>query len=209
MRTVTIDQHTFCPDLLTETGWLIDVGCRGFNFSNWMIENAPRYYYKDYNFNVYAIDIEHFEKPQNVTIFKQAALTNYKGSVEGYFYGNGTGNFIKGINGKPGSTEDRPVRYETVPTITLKDIYAEIGKDIDLLKLDIEGSEYMVLDQSFEPIPKQITVECHEHCHRELHDKYWPEIFERLCKDYHASLYISEWPQYKFMDCLFIRKDIA
>jgi FkbM family methyltransferase len=204
---ITIDGHTFDNSKLLG-GWVIDAGCRGFEFTNYCLTRSK----------VYALDIEDFTNDPLLSlaashnskfIFKQAALTNYKGSVEGYFYGNGTGNFIEGINGKPGSTEDRPVKYQTIPTITLNDIYAEIGTDIDVLKLDIEGAEYMVLDKSFEPIPKQITVEFHEHVHAHLHNQYWEEIFERLCRDYHASLYIREWPQYKFMDCLFIRKDIA
>jgi FkbM family methyltransferase len=202
----TIDQHTFDERLLNGR-WVIDAGCRGFNFTNYCLDRC----------NVYALDIEDFSNNEDVSIvrkyfskliFKQAALTNYSGQTECYLWGNGYGNFIKGINGEPGSTEDRPVQKITVPAITLQDIYKEIGTDIDLLKLDIEGAEYRVLGEGFEPIPKQITVETHEHCHTDLHNTYWPEIWERLCKDYHASLYISEWPKYKFMDCLFIRKDI-
>lgn len=205
---ITIDGHTFDETLLNG-GWIIDAGCRGFNFSKSL--------YLDLGFapnagRVYALDIEDFSKEVDENsycdIFKQAALTNYTGQTECYLFGNGTGNFIKGINGVPGNTEDRPVQTITVPTITLQDIYNEIGTDIDLLKLDIEGAEYQVLDSSFEPIPKQITVETHEHCHPDMHNAYWPEIFERLCKHYNATLHIREWPQYKFMDCLFIRKDL-
>jgi FkbM family methyltransferase len=199
---MNIDQHTFDQGKLLG-GWTIDAGCRGFEFTKFCLNRGP----------VYALDIEDFKdlpiiQPHQF-IFKQAALTNYNGQTEAYFFGNGTGNFIKGINGVPGDTHDRPVETKMIPTITMKDIYKEIGTDIDLLKLDIEGAEYMVLGQDFETIPKQITVETHEHAHRHLHDAYWPEIFERLCKDYHAILHVSEWPQYKFMDCLFIRKDIA
>lgn len=191
---ITIDGHTFNRELLG-SGWIIDAGCRDFRFC-------------DLGNRVYAIDIEDLKCDEPFTTFKQAALTNYTGQTECYLWGNGTGNFIKGINGEPGNTEDRPVQKTVVPTITLQDIYNEIGIDIDLLKLDIEGSEYFVLDGSFKPIPKQITVETHEHAHKQLHDALWPEIFERLCKDYNATLHIREWPQYKFMDCLFIRKDI-
>jgi FkbM family methyltransferase len=206
---LTIDGHTFDENLLNENlfkepGWVIDAGCRGFNFAYELLIKGR---------NVYAIDIEDLRVPQfdfldNRIVFKQAALTNYTGKTECYLFGNGTGNFIKGINGVPGHSEDRPVQTITVPAITLRGIYNEIGTDIDLLKLDIEGSEYQVLDSSFEPIPKQITVETHEHCHPDQHNAYWPEIFERLCKHYNATLHIREWPQYKFMDCLFIRKDI-
>jgi FkbM family methyltransferase len=202
---ITIDQHTFDQSKLLG-GWTIDAGCRGFNLTKYCLERGP----------VYALDIEDFRNDlpiaaaaSNMLIFKQAALTNYTGQTEAYFFGNGTGNFIKGINQLPENSPERPCETKTIPAITLQDIYKEIGTNIDLLKLDIEGAEYQVLGGDFEPIPKQITVETHEHCHRDLHNTYWPEIFERLCKDYHAILHVSEWPQYKFMDCLFVRKDIA
>jgi len=94
-----------------------------------------------------------------------------------------------------------------VPCITLQDIYNEIGTDIDLLKLDIEGAEYEILE-NLEPIPKQISCEFHEHCHTELHKLYIDKVLEHLCKHYHMNLYIREWPRYLFMDCLFIRKDL-
>lgn len=200
----TIDGHTFDETLL-KGGWVIDAGCRGWSFS--------AHCWAEYASSIYAIDLEGddinnkkvSESPD--VVFKQAALTNYTGQTECYLFGNGTGNFIKGINGVPGNTEDRPVQTITVPTMTLQDIYNEIGTDIDLLKLDIEGAEYMVLE-NIDPIPRQITVEFHEHCHSDLHKTYFDKVFERLCKYYHCNLHIREWPQYKFMDCLFIRKDI-
>lgn len=204
---ITIDQHTFDQSKLLG-GWTIDAGCRGFTVTKYCLERGP----------VYAIDIEDFQNSpefpivgptKNKLIFKQAALTNYSGQTEGYFFGNGTGNFIRGVNQVPENSERRPCETKPIPAIRLDDIYLETGLNIDLLKLDIEGAEYQVLGEGFEPIPKQITVETHEHCHPHPHAIYWPEIFERLCKDYNATLHITEWPQYKFMDCLFIRKDIA
>jgi FkbM family methyltransferase len=200
---ICIDGHTF-DDTLLSGGWVIDAGCRGFNFAS-MCEDLNRS-------KVYAVDIEDLSNESGggkCNIFKQAALSNVSSQTECYLFGNGTANFIKGINETPGNTEDRPVQTITVPSITLQDIYNDIGTDIDLLKLDIEGAEYLVLGEGFEPIPKQITVETHEHCHKDLHDKYWPSIFENLCKHYNAILHVREWPQYKFMDCLFIRKDLV
>jgi FkbM family methyltransferase len=203
---ITIDGHTFDEVLPYHDGWIIDAGCRGFNFST--------HFYLPRGSNpfrrIYAIDIEDFsvEAKGNCSTFKQAALTTHSGQTEAHYFGNGTGNFIKGINEQPGNEPDRPCETKTVQCITLQDIYDEIGTDIDILKLDIEGAEYAILE-NIEPIPKQITVEFHEHCHKELHDKYIDKVMDHLCKYYHCSLYIREWPRYKYMDCLFIRKDIA
>ena len=197
----TIDGHTFYNHRLLG-GWTIDAGCRGFDFTRFCLNRGP----------VYSLDIEKFEVPPMVgqmshkVIFKQAALTYYSGHVDAYFFGNGTGNFIRPVNEAPGNTEDRPCEMRTVPAITLDDIYKEIGTDIDLLKLDIEGSEYEVM-MKMEPIPKQVSVETHEHCHPHLHNEYWPKILERMCKHYYLHLFNVE-PRYHFMDCLFIRKDL-
>lgn len=207
MKTISIDGHTFCPELLTG-GWVIDAGCRGFNFSSYFLRNHEN--------GVYALDIEDFSnvKVMGDNVYdwikfklKQAALTTITGQVQAHYFGNGTGNFLKGLNGIPGNTPDRPCETKTIPAITLNDIYAEIGKDIDILKLDIESSEYGIL-VDLEPIPRMITVEFHEHTTKELHDQYISRIVEHLCKHYHMNLYIREWPRYLFMDCLFIRKDL-
>jgi FkbM family methyltransferase len=188
----TIDDHTFDETKLSR-GWVIDAGCRGWNFSNYFIADG---------FPIYAIDIEKFDNVPNGVTFKHAALNNFSGTTEGYFFGNGTGNYIATVNEKPGEYE-----LKTFQSITLEDIYKEIGEDIDLLKLDIEGAEYFVLD-GIRPVPRQITVEFHEHCHDKLHNEYIDKILNHLCKFYHLNLYIREWPRYKYLDCLFIRKDL-
>jgi FkbM family methyltransferase len=195
----TIDGHTFDESLLSG-GWVIDAGCRGWKFSYhcWL----------NYRSKVYSVDIEDFkDKPETGSAkFKQAALTTHSTQTEAYFFGNGTGNFIKGINELPGNTPDRPCETKVIPCITLEDIYKEIGTDIALLKLDIEGAEYAVMDR-MEPIPKQITVEFHQHCHVKPHEAYFNSIIERLSKYYHIHFFNVQHPYY-FMDCLFIRKDI-
>lgn len=209
MKTVSIDGHTFSPDFLTAEGWIIDAGCRGFRFPEWMAKNKPRIEHEDFNYNTYCLDIEHFEKPEGniVTVFNRAGLYKSSGITWAHFFGNGTGNFLKGINDEPYNGEDRPCKTEIVDCVTLEEIYHQIGTNIDLLKLDIEGAEYEVM-LNMEPIPKQITVEFHEHCHKKTHDRYIDEILNRLHKWYHINLYIREWPQYKYMDCLFIRRDL-
>lgn len=197
----TIDNHTFNETKL-DGGWVIDAGCRGWSFSY--------HCWANYRSKVYSLDIEDFhDKPKTQeAIFKQAALTTHSGETEAYFFGDGTSNFIKGINETPGDLPDRPCETMTIPCITLQDIYNEIGTDIDLLKLDIEGAEYAILE-NIEPVPKQITVEFHEHVHEKLHNRYIDKVIEHLCKFYECHLYIRHYPRYKYMDCLFVRKDIA
>lgn len=202
---ITIDGHTFDQNKLNG-GWVIDAGCRGFRFANYCLDRAK----------VYALDIEDFSDSPEVStvgkyfskfIFKHAALAHYSGQTEAHYFGNGTGNFLKGVNEQPANTPDRPCKNKVVPCVTLEDIYNEIGTDIDLLKLDIEGAEYRILER-IQPIPKQITVEMHEHCHAKLHRAYIDLVMDHLCTHYHCSLHIQEWPRYHYMDCLFTRKDL-
>src|SRR5687767_14298199 len=125
----TIDGHTFDERLLSGL-WVIDAGARGFNFTDEMV---------CYSEKVYAIDIDNFphEWARDDLKFNHAALMAYNGEVEAHYFGNGTGNFVKGINEQPYNGEDRPCETKKVKAITLQDIYNEIGTDIDLLKLDI------------------------------------------------------------------------
>lgn len=186
---ITIDGHTFDEELLTG-GWVIDAGCRGFSFSKKLTELGCK---------VYALDIENFDNiPKGVT-FEHAALSITNDPTEAYFFGNGTGNFVKGINEVP------TAEVKTVQCITLNDIYRRTGPDIDLLKLDIEGSEYSILE-NLEPIPKQITVEFHEHAHEKLHKEKIDKVLDHLLQFYTLQMFVSEWPRYKLMDCLFIKR---
>lgn len=197
----TIDEHTFDEGLLTG-GCIIDAGCRGFRLTN---------HFRDhYDSTVYAIDIEDLLDLEPLIplayYFKQAALMAYSGEVEAHYFGNGTGNFVKGMNEQPYNGPDRPCETKKVQAITLQDIYNEIGTDIDLLKLDIEGAEYEIL-ASLEPIPKQVTVEFHQHCHEALHNKWMPKVLDHMSNNYELKLF-STIPRYPYMDCLFIRKDL-
>jgi FkbM family methyltransferase len=203
MKTIAVDGHTFCIDIIVNgSGWVIDAGARGFALERKLIDYVVGQ-------PVYAIDIENFHENEifGDTVFRHAALTATNGETEAYLFGNGTANFIKGINEKPGDLPDRPLKIETVQCITLEDIYAEIGTNIDLLKLDIEGAEYEVLLGMKDPIPKQISCEFHRHCHLAMHNKYFDDVMRHMHKNYHITFNQVEPGEY-FLDVLFIRKDL-
>jgi FkbM family methyltransferase len=197
---VTIDGHTFDEKLINK-GWIIDAGCRGFELYTKFKPLG--------NYSYLGIDIEDFGKTfyQTNAHFKHAALSHERGITNAYYFGNGTANFLEGLNGVPENSPERPCETRQVNRITLEDIYSEIGTNIDLLKLDVEAAEYEIL-LNMEHIPKQITVEFHQHTNKALHDQYIERVLSKMCKDYHLNLYIRDWHQYPYMDCLFIRKDL-
>jgi len=193
-----IDEHTFNEKLLSG-GWVIDAGCRGWKFA---IE------LQKLGHSVYCLDIEDFsnEIPQGI-YYQNAALGYMNGMAKAHFFGNGTANFIAGINGIPYNGPDRPCETKEVECINLDTIYEFISKiNLDILKLDIEGSEYGILE-SIEPWPKQITVEFHPHCHVEEHNNRYHRVLDHLSKWYDVSFH-SQYPQYPSLDTLFIRRDL-
>lgn len=197
---ITIGGHTFDQTLLKD-GCIIDVGCRGFEFSS---------YFKDKN--VYCIDPDRkvFEEGHayvtrqvnmNVAISDKAGETTY--------YENGEATMIREVDPDPTYVHIDEKYKNVCKTITMDDLYKITGYNVDVLKLDCEGAEYMILGETFKPIPKQITVEFHHHCVPALHATHYQSIVERLSKDY--TMHNDVWEQrhgcgFNFWDTLFIRK---
>lgn len=188
--------HTFCPELLSD-GVIIDVGCRGFVFSDHFIQTHT----------VFCID-------PDSKVFEQRLETTYqrlmnvaisdKAGTEAY-YENGEGTCLQQID------PDQNHPFVPCKTITMDDLYAITGENVDVLKLDCEGAEYIILGETFRPIPKQISVEFHKHCVPLMHDAKYPAIKERLLKDYVLFNEVLE-PMHgcgeNLWDTLWIRKDL-
>lgn len=188
----TIAEHSICPELLTG-GICIDVGCRGFQFSEAM---------RDMGLKVIAYDLEEMEAPPGINFFKAAVLNHY----DTVYYVD---------------TKDQQAKYISdsgvpVDSININDLFTDawnvMEEDIDVLKLDCEGSEYLILsDPEFKPVPRQITVEFHEHCHKYLHEKYYDACMSNLLKHYRPLTHIRDARHgagYNYWDSLFIRNDL-
>lgn len=198
----TIDEHTFDEKLLTG-GLVIDAGCRGFKFSESL---------RDLGCEVCALDVENdfFDiEPDGVTYFRKALWPENEEHIVIHSFGNGTANFVKGLNGIPSNTEDRPCIDLSVTTINIEEIMWMFGglTEIDLLKADIEGSEYKVLAGLVKPYARQISCEFHPHCHPNLHAEMFDKVIAHLSQWYQVS-YHSNYPDYPSLDTLFIRRDL-
>lgn len=200
MNIQTIHEHSVDLDLLSG-GICIDVGCRGFLFSGAM---------RDKGLEVWAMDIE-FMLPPNGIRFVESGLSNYDGVAR---FVNTKDLQAKHLFPSEGSVGDSGTEcmVKSLPTV-----YKMIGRvsgeaEIDVLKCDIEGSEYLVLsDPNFQPLPKQISIEFHMHCHRALHDQYYDKCMENLLKWYvpvKHELTEAHGAGLNFWDSLFIRKDL-
>jgi hypothetical protein len=186
-----IAEHSVDLDLLSG-GICIDAGCLGFQFSEAM---------RDKGLEVWAYDIQPMVAPEGI-YFQQCAIMVDDGV---YYYTD---------------TKDPQAKYISdsgikVPGIELNWVMREHssdGKPIDMLKLDIEGSEYKILSNPlFAPIPKQISVEFHMHAHRQLHDQYYDKCMENLLKHYEPvkhELTQAHGAGFNYWDSLWIRRDL-
>lgn len=198
MELLTIGGHTFAPELLTD-GVIIDIGCRDFSFANSFMKK--RVYCVDVDPKVFEERCEWVNSIGGVRFHLNVAISDKAG--DSAFYENGEATCLKEID------PDQNHPFIPCKTITMDDLYKITGENVDLLKLDCEGAEYIILGETFKPIPKQISVEFHHHCVPELHKQHYTSIVERLSKDY--DMHNAVWEQrhgcgFNFWDTLFIRK---
>lgn len=177
--------HTIDRSLVGD-GVIIDVGCRYFDFAMELgIFNK-----------VYCIDpdpdVFNIACPDNF-VFLNCAISSETG--ESTYYRNVEMTCLTQIY------QPQEHLFEPCKTMSMKDLYALTGYNVDVLKLDCEGAEYIILGDIFEPIPKQITVEFHNHFVPEVHKNNIDKVMANLLK-YYDLVYAHETG----MDNLFIRK---
>lgn len=188
-----IAEHSVDVDLLTG-GICIDVGCRGFGFSEAM---------RDLGCEVWAFDLEDMQAPEGVKFLK-TAISSTSGPG---FYMDTKDQQAKHLSGSgiPIDIASLNSVYETMHKVAPTAV-------VDILKLDIEGSEYLVLsDLFFQPIPRQISVEFHMHAHRALHNQYYDKCMENLLKYYEPvkhELTQAHGAGWNYWDSLFVRRDL-
>jgi FkbM family methyltransferase len=188
---ITVGGHTFNETLLTD-GAIIDIGCRMFDLAKHFPDKQ-----------VYCFDMAEdiwTDIPPNAICHK-VAISDKAG--QSAYYANGEATCLQDIDPDKGHT------FKPCTTITMDDLYKITGTNVDLLKLDCEGAEYIILGETFKPIPKQITVEFHNHCVPALHNANYQAIVERLSE--HYTMHNAVWEArhgcgFNFWDTLFIKK---
>jgi FkbM family methyltransferase len=191
---LTVDNHSFCPGLLTK-GPILDAGSRGLRLSKWFAERGHR---------VVALDAGEDESAEGVTFYKMA-LVGAKHA----------GSFVKLIR-----TDDLEARYigpadaqgDRVPAVSLPFITNMMGVDKwDLVKLNIEGSEYDILEELDRPLARQIVFSFHEHTERARGREACDKIIAKLSEWY--DVHNQVWEQRygcreNYWDCLLTERGI-
>jgi FkbM family methyltransferase len=172
LNTETVNEHTFFPAKLRseENSIVVDLGCSEGGF----LKNfKSKFKYKKY-IGVEASPIN-YEKIKNFsdgnTFIINAAVCSEKRSDTNISFvidenDSSVGSFIFDENSAALKKSPLTLKRYIVPTIKISDIFTHYNLDkIDLLKIDIEGAEWEILNdldsEYFEKI-EQISVEFHD-----------------------------------------------
>lgn len=141
MKITTIAEHSVCLDELRSPANILDLGCRGFDFTN--------YFDKRGDF-VIPVDIDLLP---NTRPYVRVAISNYIGTCG-----------IKRSKDAQAMAMSRIITDEVVNCTTLEALSKDAGISYwDLIKCDIEGSEYEVIMSLTKAPSKQWSFETHLH----------------------------------------------
>jgi FkbM family methyltransferase len=161
--------HSIYLNGLPEAPIVLDAGCRGFAFTKDVLALRPRA-------RVIALDPDRLIWDQKIPgcEYVQAALVGDGRAFSGYVsttaWADGGANFLAPMN----SPKDKAVRkdcgweftrfeLEEVACVNISNLMRGCGiHHWDLVKLDIEGEEFEVLENWPGPIADQISVEFHD-----------------------------------------------
>lgn len=140
MNIITIAEHSVDMAILPANAAILDLGCRGFLFANHL---------KQLGHTVVAVDIENLSNIDDDN-FYQVAITNYNGKC-----GVLTSSDPQATKIKEGNEID---------CYTLEEFSRLIDIPFwDLIKIDIEGSEYEVIMSLTKAPATQLSIEFHLH----------------------------------------------
>lgn len=147
-----VDGHSIVWEPLVRGGWVLDAGCRGWGFSSCFAAMG---------FKVLAMDPgpKVSGAPDGVEFRREALVGDGRRAAMYASWSTGEGNYICPANYEPESYQ----KVTSVPAIGLADLMEREGIGIfEIVKLDVEGSEYDILWNWPGPIARQITVEFHD-----------------------------------------------
>lgn len=138
----TIAEHTVDLSLLELGADVLDIGCRGFEFTDTLLSKG---------YNVFAIDIDDFVGRKYV----KGAIADFDGIV-------GIERFQD-----PQATrilKNPPPGMPTIQCMTLKTFSKNCNVDMwGLIKIDVEGAEYPIIMSLDKAPAKQLSIEFHLH----------------------------------------------
>lgn len=206
MPVQSIESHSVDMDLLPKRPVVLDVGCRGFDFSTTILRYRPEAL-------VIAMDPDPEiivpVIPPNVAFLRKALVGDSRVWSNYASWSTGEGNILC----------ERSPWYATksfnVPCISLPALMQTYGVGFfSLIKLDCEGTEFEILENWPGPIAQQISVEFHDWTGPEKEKAtpaYYDALFAGPLRHYdvvqHEVSTVGPGPAWGHWDSLFRLKD--
>ncbi len=168
MNLTTIAGHTFDLDRLPEQPAVLDVGCRGFDFTSGILALRPEA-------GILAMDPDPIiVDPQlpNCAFLRFALVGDDRVRSKYTSYSTGEGNFLTEALSYYDS------KIIEVDCVNIRELTTFHGGPWDLVKLDCEGSEFQILEHWPGPIATQLSIEFHDWTDKDKRDK--PDYYELL-----------------------------
>lgn len=146
-KLVTICEHTLDVDRLRPGGWVLDAGCRGFEFSKALAEGG---------YSVLALDPSLDVRDPHVrnVVFDPVALVGLGPRLRPFSDNVGNAGHLT----RPADAPGRPI-----PCTTIKELMARYGIGrFEAVKLDVEGAEYEILAAWPGDVAEQVSIEFHD-----------------------------------------------
>jgi FkbM family methyltransferase len=205
---ITILEHTIEETIIDKNGWILDLGCVNFGFSLEM---------KKYCNNIICVDpnptIKHI--PDGVFYEKAALVWDDKKEVEYFIYNDTNGYSLLNPSKDWCQLQDKIV----IKSINFKDIMEKYNiEKFELIKFDIEGSEYEILQNMDWSISKQFSVEFHDfrfmNPHYPNNNKYYENLFDKIGDKFNLIKHdLTDHPGFpvgqglNYWDSLFVEKN--
>jgi len=171
---ITLHEHTIEESIIDKKGWVLDLGCINFGFSLAM---------KEYCDNIICIDPNPtiVNIPLGIHYEKAAIVIDDKSEVDYFIYSDIQSYSLLNPKQDWCSLE----RVEKIKCLNFKSIMNKYGiEKFELIKFDIEGSEYEILSQMDWSITKQVSVEFHDfrfmNPHYPHNELYYESLLEKL-----------------------------
>ncbi len=202
MNLIAFASHTIDLDALPEYPTVLDVGCRGFDFSREILRVRPAA-------RIVALDPDPEmpgDAPEGVEFLREALVGDNRPSARYAMFSTGEGNFL--FSGRAHFPFEREC---TVPCIGIKALMERVDlKFWDLVKLDCEESEFEILEAWPGPIAGQLSVEFHDWtgpCKEKATPEYYRRLFAGPLRDYdvlsHEFSTVGPGPAWGHWDSVF------
>lgn len=169
----------YLPNLkLDKDSIIIDCGANIGDFTSVVARSGSRVVSVEPHGECFSILRKRFATNKNITL-KRGALSDHTGKTRLYLH-----KILDGVSGSQASSLEikkdnlDPSKYEEVETFKLSDIVFSLNKQVDLIKIDIEGHEDVVLNDLIDTG----AIDRVRYVLVERHDQKYDFLKERLRK---------------------------